>query len=301
MINHGAPPYPSQTRSALLSRFTGGEWESSPSSGRRLPDHPALRWSSCGITLPNMDVVSHPPRVQPDAATEGCTTRLLHTRYRVSGIQRMQSFIVLNGIWKRELVGWHRPCWMKPGDPRVAAAMLRRSGPVPCIDGVPIKSRPSTWNWSIVSTQYRCLALALFPHEPSTFRPSLLSELFVKSVGGILGRSLPLYSPHIVIKWCTFSKLWIHYKYSPKVAAVFTFCELMQVENLSSEDQVWGNLLFMKSLLSNESVSNVDRWWNIHSLTADHIRVLLFVSFCFPTLICLCYSFPGSLTNTHQR
>lgn len=139
--------------------------------------------------------------------------------------------------------------------------------------------------------------------EASTCHPSLLSELFVKSIWGILARSipsLPLYNPHVVIKRCTFSKLWIHYKYSHKVAAVFTFCELMQVENLSSEDQVWGNLLFMKSLLSNESVSNVDRWWNIHSLTADHIRVLLFVSFCFPTLICLCYSFPRSLTNTHQ-
>lgn len=150
-------------------------------------------------------------------------------------------------------------------------------------------------NINIISLSRRAMEAAMGSINIPSF-----SELFVKSIWGVLGRSLPLYNPHIVIKWCAFSKLWIHYKHSPKVPAVFTLCELMQVENLSSEDQVWGNLLFMKSLLSNESVSNVDRWWNIHSLTVDHIRVLLFVSFCFPTLICLRYSFPGSLTNTHQ-
>lgn len=130
----------------------------------------------------------------------------------------------------------------------------------------------------------------------STRHLSCLNMLFVSGVGPILGLRLHACHSHILIKCYISSTLRLDYRSGSRSHVWWI--------NAGRKLIIWrpslGNLLFMKSLLSNESVSNVDRWWNIHSLTADHIRVWLFVSFCFPTLICLHYTFPGSLTNTHQ-
>ena len=90
------------------------------------------------------------------------------------------------------------------------------------------------------------------------------------------------------------------YMHSFKVEVTTIFCELIQARKVIVSRPSLGNLLFRNPLFSSESVSNVDRLWNIYSLTADHIRVLLFVSFCIPLLICQWYSFSWSLTNTHQ-
>ena len=75
------------------------------------------------------------------------------------------------------------------------------------------------------------------------------------------------------------------------------FCDLTQVKKVIVSRPSLGNLLFRNPLFSTESVSNVDRLWNIYSLTADHIRVLLFVSFCIPPLICQWYSFLRKSVN----
>lgn len=80
VINHSAAPYPSQTRSTLLSWFTGGEWKSSPSSARCLPDLPdssvlPLHWPSYKIMLQNMDVwrwVTHPGLMERLASVSVC-------------------------------------------------------------------------------------------------------------------------------------------------------------------------------------------------------------------------------------
>lgn len=225
VINHGVAPYPSQTRSTLLSWFTGGEWKV------HLHQHAAYLISQTPqVSLLRLRM-SHPPRA------------LRETDLCVSVCEDRWGFIHVFGCF-----------WASPG--------------------------------------------------PRGSSPTHQHAIFLASTCCLWSASDPFWvhvcHSHFVIKCCISSRLWLDYRSRHKVAAVITFCELMQVENLSSEDQVWAICYLWSLCCQNESVSNVDRWWNIHSLTVDHIRVWLFVSFCFPTLICLRYTFPGSLTNTHQ-
>ena len=79
--------------------------------------------------------------------------------------------------------------------------------------------------WGFVHTHQRAIFLT----------PNIL---FVMSIGHVLGRCAHACDSHIVIKWYILSTLWPDYGSSHKVAAIFIICELMQVENLSSEHQV---------------------------------------------------------------